>query len=174
MGEQDLFLFGVVTGTHGLRGDLKVRPLTGDSSALTDAEVVFLRRPEGGTTEHRPGRIAFHKKHLLLRLEGVEGIDQAQPLVGAEVLMRYDELAELDESEFYWFELQGMKVVDVTLGELGVLEELYETAAHDIYVVRGRFGEVLIPAVDKFVIRIDRETGRMEVDLPEGLIRETE
>ena len=71
-------------------------------------------------------------------------------------------------------QLQGLQVTDRTRGELGVLEELLETGAHDIYVVRGRFGEVMIPAVSQFIVEVDAESGRMTVDLPEGLVPEAD
>lgn len=170
----ELFRFGVASGTHGLKGDLKIRPETGDSTALADARTVLFRHSDGRLEEHAPTRISPHKGQLLLRLEGLGNIEAVQALVGCEVLMRFDDLAELDEAEFYWFELRGMAVVDETLGELGTLEDLFTTAAHDIYVVRGRFGEILIPAVDEFVREVDRNANRMVVDLPEGLVREPE
>lgn len=170
----ELFRFGVVTGVHGLKGDLKIRPETGDSTALASAGAVFLRYPDGRTEEHAPVKASPHKGIVLLRLKGLGSIEAVQGLVGCEVLMRLDDLADLDESEHYWFELRGMTVVDEKLGEVGVLEDLFTTAAHDIYVVRGGFGEVLIPAVDEFVKDIDRKANRIAVDLPEGLVREPE
>jgi 16S rRNA processing protein RimM len=171
---QELFQFGVATGTHGLRGDLKVRPLTGDAALPPEGHEVFFRRRDGSLAAHRPVRATRHKGHILLRLEGLEEIGAVQHLVGCEVLMRYADLEALPEEEFYWFELEGLTVVDRQRGELGILEEMVSTAAHDIYVVRGRFGEVLIPAVDEFVVEIDREGGRMLVDLPDGLIPEND
>lgn len=174
MGKEEFFCFGVVIGTHGLRGDLKIRPLTGDSSALEGAQTILFRRPDGTVAEYPPVRVAIHKGNLLVRLQGFENVEATAPLVGSEVLMRFDDLTDLPEDEFYWFELQGMTVVDAKLGELGVLEDLFTTAAHDIYVVRGRFGEVLIPAVGEIVTEIDRDGNRILVDLPKGLVAEPE
>lgn len=168
----DLLRLGVVTGTHGLRGDLRVRPLTDDSSALLAAREVFLRDRQGELTACRVAEVKAHKAGLLLRLQGRENIEAVQSLVGCEVLMPRAELPELTDEEYYWFELEGMRVVDRRCGELGVLEEMFSTAAHDIYVVRGRYGEVLIPAVAAFVVEIDREGRRLLVDLPEGLVPE--
>lgn len=173
-GKDDLFLLGVVTGTHGLRGDLKIRPLTERSDSLPDAETIFLRRPgSADSVSHLPERVTIHKGGYLLRLQGFGDINAVQPLVGCEVLMRYGDLAPLDEDEFYWFELEGLEVIDRNRGELGVLEETFSTAAHDIWVVRGRFGEVLIPVVEEFIVEIDREARRLQVDLPAGLVPET-
>lgn len=168
--EQELFCLGVVTGTHGLRGDLKVRPLSDNSDSLLAAKQVFLRLPGKQRLGYRPARVVAHKGGYLLRLVGLEKIEAAEPLVGAEVLMPFADLPELDEAEHYWFELEGLQVIDRTRGVLGRLEDLFTTAAHDIYVVRGPLGEILIPAVDAFVGRIDLDAGTMEVDLPDGLI----
>lgn len=168
----DLLQLGVVTGTHGLRGDLRVRPLTDDSSALLAAREVFLRDRQGVLTAFQVTAVKAHKAGLLLRLQGRENIDAVQMMVGCEVLMHRGDLPDLTDEEFYWFELEGLRVVDRRCGELGVLEEMFSTAAHDIYVVRGRYGEVLIPAVAEFVVEIDREGRRMLVDLPEGLVPE--
>lgn len=170
---EDLFQLGVVTGTHGLRGDLKVHPFADQSDSLLDAREVFLRPPGGEAKGYSPARVTAHKGGYLLRLQGLGGIEAVQPFIGCEVLMRYGDLAPLAEDEFYWFELEGMEVVDRTRGELGVLTGMFSTAAHDVWVVRGRFGEVLIPAVEEFVVEIERESRRLQVDLPAGLIPET-
>ena len=170
----DLLRVGVTTGTHGLRGDLKVRPLSDDSSALLTASEIFIRGRQGELVLYRAAVVKEHKENVLLRLQGLESIDAVQSLVGCEVLMRRSDLPDLPDEEFYWFELEGLNVVDRRCGDLGILEEMFSTAAHDIYVVRGRFGEVLIPAVEEFIVEIDRGGRRMLVDLPEGLVPEND
>lgn len=165
-----LFQFGVIVGTHGLRGDLKVRPLTADSRSLFFARQVLIRDKSGRVQVHEPARVAQHKNNLLLRLRDLNDVDSVQPLVGRELLMRYQDLPALDDDEFYWYQLQGLRVIDRSRGELGLLDDLMETGAHDIYVVHGRFGEVMIPAVSQFVLEINPAAGEMIVDLPEGLV----
>lgn len=167
-----LFHFGVVIGTHGLRGDLKVRPLTEGSDVLADATEIFLRKAGRAVSSHVPARVVTHKGLVLLRLEGFEHINRVEDLVGSDVLMRLEELSGLEDDEFYWFELQGVQVTDARLGDLGTLEDMFTTPAHDVYVVQGRFGEVLIPAVEQFVREVDTEARRMLVDLPQGLVDE--
>lgn len=169
----EMFLLGVVTGTHGLRGDLKIRPLSADSDALLQAQEIFLRRADEIVC-CKPSKVSIHKGNLLLRLEGFTEIDAVLPFVGCEVLLRQSDLPTLADDEFYWFELVGMRVTDQSGNELGILEELFTTAAHDIYVVRGPFGEILIPAVDEFILQIDREKKLLLVDLPQGMIPESE
>lgn len=168
---EGLFHLGTVVGTHGLRGDLKVRPLSEDSTSLEAAGEVVLRWADGSQQSFRPLRASLHKGLWLLRLEGRESLEAAQPLVGCSVWMALDELPEPAADEYYWHQLQGLKVVDGRLGELGTISDLLSTAAHDIYVVQGPFGEVLIPAVAAFVLDIDPEAGVVRVELPEGLVR---
>lgn len=166
-----LFQVGVVTGTHGLRGDLKVKTLTAASDSLLHASFVELRPRDGGAAQRfTPVRATPHKKVILLRLQGQEDINAVTGWVGAEVYMDRAELPETGDDESYWYELEGLRVVDATLGEIGVLEDMLTTAAHDIYVVRGLFGEVLIPAVDEFIEAVDLEQRLLRVDLPQGLV----
>ena len=166
-----MFHLGVVVGTHGLRGDLKVRPLSEGSASLATAGEVSLRGADGVVQRFRPLRATPHKGLWLLRLEGRESVEAAQSLVGCDVLMPLGDLPQLPEDEFYWHQIEGLRVVDCQLGDLGVLRDLLTTAAHDIYVVEGRFGEVLIPVVEEFVLEIDPDGGLIKVDLPEGLVR---
>lgn len=169
----DLICVGVVIGTHGLRGDLKVRPVTDGANSLLDARTVQMRHPQTGASgDYRPVRVVTHKKWLLLRLKGYEDINRVQSLIGCEVLMPAEDLPDLAADEFYWRQLEGLAVIDRSRGPIGTLEDMFTTAAHDIYVVQGEFGEVLVPAVEQFVVEIDLEKQTMLVDLPEGLVPE--
>lgn len=169
----ELLPVGVVVGIHGLRGDLKVRPLSGESTALDAVTDLFLQGPGTGTDAYRVERAARHKGYLLIRLAGIASAESAERLVGRNVLIARRALGELADDEYYWFELEGLRVIDRQLGELGTVDEIFTTPAHDILVVQGRCGEVLIPVVDTFIVAIDEDAGVMHVDLPEGLVPET-
>ena len=170
----ELFAAGVIVGTRGLRGELRVRPSSGSGSALLDAETVWLAVAGGVPTPFAVVKATANKMLVMLQLATLDHIDKVAGLNGTPVLMRYADLGELPEDSYYWHQLQGLSVVDKQRGEIGSIEDLFSTAAHDIYVVRGRFGEVLIPAVDAFVVEIDEATRRMTVDLPDGLIPGTD
>jgi len=165
------FEFGIVAGTHGIRGDLKVRPLTAGSDALLGAGRVRLQAKDGTDSVVEPARLTVHKDVVLMRLQGLDNINLVTHLLGAKVFMLHDDLADPGEDTFYWHEIEGLNVVDRQLGELGQLADLMSTSAHDIYVVRGgRYGEVLIPVVSAMVVSVDPDAGVIQVDLPEGLI----
>lgn len=163
-----------VVGTHGLRGDLKVRPHSGDLSVLLAVARVTLERPDGAIMVASVTRQIPHKGAALLRFKGVDRIEQAEPMVGSKVMVPESALPELDADEFYWQKLSGLQVIDRHHGDLGRLVSMFTTAAHDTYVVEGGYGEVLIPAVKEFIVGVDLERGIIEVDLPVGLVPEQE
>jgi 16S rRNA processing protein RimM len=163
---------GKIVGTHGLRGDLKVRPNFGDPGLLLEIEEVFLRLPTGEQLIAEPCRQSLHKGQVLLRLRGLESLSQVERLVGGSILLPKEQLPELTDDEYYWHQLDGLQVFDKHYGEIGRLKGLYSTAAHDTYIVRGDYGEVLIPAVEQFIVEIDLEQRLMRVELPEGLVPE--
>ena len=168
--EDSLVESGQIVGTHGLRGDLKVRPLSGDPVSLLSAVKVFLRLPDGRLHGAEPLRQTLHKGIVLLRLSGFESLTAAEGLKGCLVLLDRELLPELDSDEFYWHQIEGSTVVDRQYGEIGHLKSMFTTAAHDTWVVEGVSGEVMIPVVAEFVVAIDVEQKMIEVDLPTGLI----
>lgn len=168
--EESLVESGQIVGFHGLRGDLKVRPLSGDPAALLSAAEVFLRLPGGQVKNLRPLRQSLHKGVVLMRLDGFETLTGVEGFKGCKILLNREALPELEDDEFYWHQIEGARVRDRQLGDLGTLESMFSTAAHETWVVSGPRGEVMIPVVDAFICRIDPESKVIEVDLPEGLV----
>jgi len=165
-----LYPLGRVIGIHGLRGDLKVRTHPADQAALLAARQVFLRQEAPIAYPLEFSR--EHKGNVLLHLEGIDSAAAAEALVGQELLV---DPAGLKRSagQLYWFEIAGAEVVDRDRGAIGSLEGMFITAAHGIYVVEGRFGEVMIPAVAPFVLGYDPARRILSVDVPEGLYPES-
>lgn len=173
-GQDPLFQVGEVVGTHGLRGDLKVKVYSGDPESLLTANEVVVEPPGSQRFAARVTRQLVHKRVVLLRLAGYEGIARAEALVGSKVMLPESALPELNEDEYFWGKLSGSRVIDRRHGELGLLARMFTTAAHDTYVVEGVYGEVLIPAVKEFIVAIDLDQRTIEVDLPDGLVPEQE
>jgi 16S rRNA processing protein RimM len=123
---------------------------------------------------HEAVRASQHKQNFLVRLSGLESISAVEPLVGSSIWMARAELPKLDDEHFYWSDLEGLEVVDQQLGVLGRVSGMFTTPAHDILEVDGPAGEILIPAVVPFLVRVDRDRARLHVNLPEGLVPETE
>jgi 16S rRNA processing protein RimM len=169
---ESLLKIGKIVGTHGLSGDLKVWLKSGDPDLLLTAKQINLYLPTGEMLNVNISRQILHKGRILLRLQGYDSIDRAEQLIGSQILLAENVLPELDDDEYYWGQLEGLQVIDRERGTIGQLQKLISTAAHDTYVVQGRFGEVLIPAVQQFILKIDLEKQVIYVDLLEGLIQE--
>lgn len=163
---------GRICGAHGLRGDVKVHLHSGNPDPLLIAEAVFLQFPSGIRRTVEIVRQVIHKGQVLLRFRGFESIDRAKEMIGAKVLLAAMDLPDLDVDEYYWGQLKGLDIIDRERGNIGCLDDLFTTAAHDTYVVRGRYGEVLVPAVKEFIKDIDLDGGLINVSLPRGLIPE--
>jgi 16S rRNA processing protein RimM len=166
----ELMAVGVVTGTHGLRGDLKLRPLPTAAPALPQLRELLLQAPDGSLTSYRILQSKWHKQQLLVRLAGLESLDAVQPLVGYRALVRRADLPALSPGEFYWHELDGLTVIDRRRGPLGQVVDLFATAAHDILTVDSAHGEILIPLIPPFVVQTDLVARELRVDLPDGLV----
>ncbi len=169
---ESLLEIGKIVGTHGLRGDLKVRPVSGDPELLLTISQVYLRLPTGETLTAEPSRQSLHKGQVLLRLQGYQSINQVESFVGGSICLPEEQLPDLESDEYYWTQLKGVQVIDLQRGELGTLQQMFSTAAHDTYVVKGEQGEILIPAVKQFILEVDLQQRIMRVDLPEGLVPE--
>lgn len=166
-----LCTLGQVIGIHGLRGDIKVRCHPADQGAVQDSAEVFLASSGEPARSYRLLGCRPNKGNLLLQLAGVARVEQAEALVGVEILVDPAKLSR-KAGEMFWFELAGARVVDRERGDIGTLEGMFVTAAHGVYVIEGRFGEVLLPAVSPFSLSFDASTHTLNVDVPEGLYPE--
>lgn len=169
----DLLEVGVVIGIHGLRGDLKIRPLPTGDLALPGARKVYLKDSQGHLVRHEAVRSTQHKQNVLLRLSGLDNLAAVEPLLGASIWMAKTDLPDLDE-QYYWSDLEGLDVVDQQQTVLGRVVGMFSTPAHDILEVDGPAGEILIPAIEPFLVQVDRDKGQLHVNLPEGLVPEAE
>ncbi len=165
-----LLHIGTVTGTHGLRGDLKVCPAGFGLPVLLGVSTAILCCADGKQVTAEIAKIAPHKQSALLHLKGFEHINSVELFINAKIMLAADQLPELDEGEHYWHQLEGLQVVDSDRGVIGTLVAMLETGAHEIYVVDGDHGEIMIPAVEAFIDDIDLQAGQMQVTLPAGLV----
>ena len=158
---------------HGVRGELFLQVLTDYPDRVGSLSAVFLADDIEGTNaaSYTVTAARRHRKGLILRLEDVDDRDRADLLRDAWVLVALEDAVPLEEGEHYLFQLIGMRVVTTAGEALGVLEDVIETGANDVYVVRGGpRGEVLIPAVEHVVIEVDLKAQRMTVEPPRGLL----
>ena len=163
------FRVGVITGTHGLRGEVKVYPTTDEPARFLDLEQVIL---DTGREERvlKLRSVKFFKKFVILGFEGMDRIEDVERLKGAELLIPREDAYELEEGEYFIPDLLGLKVVTDDARELGVIRDVIETGANNVYDVRSESGKsILIPAIPECILDVNLEEGTMKVHLLPGL-----
>ncbi|MBL7064303.1 MAG: 16S rRNA processing protein RimM [Anaerolineae bacterium] len=165
---------GRILRPHGIRGELRVEILTDYPERLGQCAYFYLAYPDSPESVRRypVEKLRRHKKVLLLKLGGCDDRNGADELRGMLVQIPLKEAAPLEEGEYYHFQLIGVRV-ETEHGEwLGQVVEVLETGANDVYVVRGPWGEVLLPAVNDVILELDLELRRMVVHLLPGMLAE--
>lgn len=153
---------GRIVGLFGVRGWVKVHSYTRPREAILQyspwqVELAGAWRSFGVAEGRRQG------KGIVARLEGYSDRDSAAALIGAEIAIAASQLPEAGEGEYYWAELEGMRVVNLAGQELGRVSYLFETGANDVLVVQGE-RERLIPFGKGIVQEVDRAAGVIRVD----------
>lgn len=169
MAEKKFIPIGKIIGVHGLRGNVKVYSYA-ESLETFESGLEICIRQKGCAEERMTIRCAgAHKKGILLLFNEVQTIDEAEKLVGAELLIERSNLPELEEGTYYWFEIIGLKVYTVSGEYLGVVKSIFPTGSNDVYVVKDGSKETLIPALKSVLVSVSPGEGLMKVELPEGL-----
>lgn len=161
---------GRICKTHGLKGEVSVVSSTGTSLDVLVGLAAWIVPPTRSLRQTRIIGVRPGPKGPIVQLEGVDSIDDAAHLRDREMLVRTSDLpAEWVEPEDADDDT-GLVVVDEQHGELGEVVEVIVTGANDVWVVEGRFGEVLIPVIDDVVLSIDEDERLARVRLLEGLL----
>jgi 16S rRNA processing protein RimM len=160
----DLIAIGKIVAPHGVRGDVRVTPLTDfPDRFLTMKEVLV------GETRLLPIEEAkFHKQFLLLKFRGINDRDAVDALRGQLLSVRREDLVPLADGDFYVFDLMGMKVFTPEGERLGTISDVIETGSNDVYVVeRPGNRPLLVPALKKIVTTVDVAAKMMVIRPPE-------
>lgn len=168
-GKDRLLIMGRITGTHGLEGSIKVWSFAESTDTLAPGNQVFVGDDAADDRQsHVIEACVAYKKGLLMRLSGIDSREQADGLIGRQILVHRSRLPEPEDETWYWQDLYGLTVMDQEFGELGTIDTLFATGAHDILVVKDKAREILIPMHRQFVTGVDLEKAMVFTRLPEG------
>jgi len=166
----ELIRVGYISGAHGLRGALRVRLDNPDSALLQHVQRLILAR--GGENVEYPvssvqsaGQGAFK-----LTLDGISDVAQAAALRGAIVMVAAAALPPAAPSEFYYFQAIGCEIVTTAGLSMGIIEEVFSNGANDVWVVRDRSAEHLVPVIEDIVKGIDWNARRVIIEAVPGLL----
>lgn len=161
---------GVIASTHGVRGEVKVFPTTDDVTRFRQLKHVYLDTGR----ERLPleiQNVKFFKQFAILKFKGIDNINDIEKYKGRSLLIDREDAVDLDEDEYFIADMIGMKVCTEDGTEFGVLKDVMETGANDVYIIEtAQYGEVLIPAIKECILDVDMEKEMMTIHLMEGLI----
>lgn len=157
-------LVGTIMGAFGVRGEVKIQSHTVPETAIFRYGPWLLRDPRGGERELEGVRGRAGAKGVVAHLPGVDDRDAAEALRGTDIYIARDALPPPKPGEYYWVDLEGLRVETVEGVELGRIDHLFATGANDVLVVRGE-RERMVPFVQPDVVtRVDFDAGLVVVD----------
>lgn len=164
-----LVLMGRISGAHGIKGELKIRPYSGEATGLLGCSRLLLA--VGENVEPKAWKVEqsrAHKGWALVKLEGCSDRSCAEQLQRADVYIHEDDLPELEEGEFYLRDLEGKAVKTEDGQVIGVITGLLTGGAQDVLQVTSKEQEYLIPLVPEFILGIEKD--EVYMSLPPGLL----
>ena len=167
---EDLLRVGVITHTHGIRGEVKVFPTTDDPMRFKKLKacVIHLKRE---TVQLEVQSVKFFKQYVILKFKGYDNINDIEQFVKKDLMVTRDNAVKCEPGEYFICDLIGLKVVTDDGKELGTLTEVLETGANNVYEVTTTNGkQVLIPVIDECILAHDMEAKTVTVHLLDGLL----
>lgn len=166
---EEYLSIGKIVNTHGVKGELKVAPLTSDITRFDYLKIVWIEE-KGKLVRYFVDKTRYHKQFVLIKLHGVDTMERAEELRNCYLKVDRKNARPLDENEYFIADLIDCEVYENdTL--LGVITDVLQAGGNDCYVVNGElYGEFLIPAVSDVVRDVNIIDKRISVVMPEGLV----
>ena len=169
---EELLQVGVVTQTHGIRGEVKVFPTTDDAGRFRDLKKVFLDTGREKLPLEIQG-VKFFKQFVIVKFKGLDTINEVERFRRCPLLVPREDAVPLEKDEYYIADMIGMQVETEDGKAFGILKDVMETGANDVYVIDSiSHGEVLVPAIKECIRKVDVAEGKMTVHLMDGLVQE--
>jgi 16S rRNA processing protein RimM len=167
---ENLLRVGVISSTHGVRGEVKVYPTTDDVNRFNSLKDVILDTGREHMNLEIQG-VKFFKNMVILKFKGYDSIDDIEKYKGKDLLITRDQAVELGPDENFIVDLIGLRVVTEDGEEFGILTDVIKTGANDVYEVKTAEGkEVLLPAIKECVLNVDLTEGIVTVHIMDGLL----
>lgn len=166
---EDMLRVGVISSTHGVRGEVKVFPTTDDPARFEELETVLLDTGKEKLELEIAG-VKFFKNMVILKFKGYDSINDVERYRGKDLWITREQAVPLGEDENFVADLIGLAVVTDGGETLGTMKDVMFTGANDVYVVERENGkELLLPAIKDCILDVDLENGVMTVHVLDGL-----
>lgn len=167
---ENLLRVGVITSPHGVRGEVKVYPTTDDVNRFKKLKNLFLdlgREQKTLEIEH----VKFFKNMVILKFKGIDTMNEVEVWRQKDLLITRDQAVTLEPDENFIVDLIGLKVVTDEGDILGVVTDVIQTGANDVYCVETESKkELLLPAIKDCILKVDLEKQEMLVHVLDGLL----
>ena len=167
---EEMLQVGVITQTHGVRGEVKVFPTTDDVNRFKKLKQVILDTGKE-TMPLEIQSVKFFKQFVILKFKGIDNINDIEKYKRCSLYVTREHAVALEEDEYFIADMIGMEVCTEDGNIFGTLKDVIETGANDVYVIENaEHGEVLVPAIKECIRSVDIEKGQMMIHLMDGLI----
>ena len=160
---------GEIVTTHGIAGWLKLNPYNSETTILEPNREIWLEKDRAQSI-HKIEMSRPYKSQFLLKLSGVNRIDDAEPWVGSILYVAERDLDSLPSGTYYHYQVIGLEVFNTKGERIGVVVRTWATPGGELYVVNGELKEHLIPAVKEIIEKVDFAAGKIVINPPEGLL----
>lgn len=161
---------GQIVNTFGIKGEVKVTPFTDDINRFDNLKKVYVKTRKEDKLYKVEG-VRYHKNMVLLKLEGIENPEQAELLKNAYLEIDREDAIPLKEGQYFIVDLIGLDVYTDEGKLLGKVDDIYNTGANDIYVVKDELGkQILLPGIKDVIKEVDLDNEKIIVHLIPGLI----
>jgi len=170
--------YGKLARTHGLKGELKLRPFFADADLCRRGDSVLLAGDDLATAgdagrEYSVESVRGAGAVPIVKFAGCDSIETAKALSGLTVFVSRKKFKPLPKGRYYWFEVQGLSAYDEAGKFYGRVAEVIETGSNDVYVVTDGDRELLLPAIDWVIKSVDLQHNKLVFHIVEGLFEET-
>lgn len=167
---EEVLQIGIITSMHGVRGEVKVYPTTDDVRRFKQLKEVLLDNGREKFTLEIEG-VKFFKQMVILKFKGIDTLEDVAKYRQAGLYVTRQNAVKLGRNEYFIADLIGMVVVNEEGQQIGSIEDVMQTGANDVYVIRMTDGrELLLPAIRQCILNVDMQSRQMKVHILEGLI----
>lgn len=161
---------GKIVNTSGLKGLLMVSPLTDDITRFEDLETIYIQKAKE-LIEFKIQDVKYNKNMVLLKLEGIDDITEAEKYKNCYIKINREDAVELEEDSYFIVDIIGSEVFTEEGEDLGKVVDVLQTGSNDVYTVKTLDGkEILLPAIEDVIKNVDIENKKIVIHLMEGLI----
>lgn len=170
MSPENNILWGNIIKVHGVKGEFLVQVFSDDLTDYKTLESVFVEIKQKQIPFFLTSFNFATQKRCILSFEDIVTVEQAKPLVGADIYIPISEMAEADESRFSYQSIMGFDVIDSIQGKLGVISNFFQKTGQDLLMMDYKDSEILIPVTEEIVYSVDLKAKQVHTTLPDGLI----